>query len=169
VVCEEYERQLQMNILNINPDNIKEPLLDIGCGQSGNLVKHLRHKGIHALGFDRLTDNADGLYNADWLNIDYGIEQWGTIVSNLGFSNHFNHHHQRVDGRFAEYAGIYMQILESLKPGGSFHYAPGLPFIEALLDKKCYSITSINIPGTSYQTTIITKLNRAMIRFRRNT
>lgn len=157
VVCEEYELQLQMDILNIIPDKIKEPLLDIGCGQNGNLVKHLRHNGIHAFGFDRLINNADGLYNADWLNIDYGIEQWGTIVSNLGFSNHFNHHHQRVDGRIAEYASTYMQILHSLKPEGTFHYAPSLPFIEPLLDKKRFSITSINITGTSYQTTIITR------------
>jgi hypothetical protein len=60
----------------------------------------------------------------------------GTITSNLGFSNHFNHHHLRKDGHFIEYAKTFMDILNSLKIGGSFYYAPDLPFIEKYLDRS---------------------------------
>lgn len=64
------------------------------------------------------------------------MKKWGTIVSNLGFSNHFNHHNLREDGNFIKYAKTYMNILYSLKPGECFHYAPDLPFIEKYLDEN---------------------------------
>jgi hypothetical protein len=69
----------------------------------------------------------------------------GTITSNLGFSNHFNHHHLRKDGHFIEYAKTFMDILNSLKIGGSFYYAPDLPFIEKYLDRVKYRIKTHNI------------------------
>ena len=75
---------------------------------------------------------------------------WGTIISNLGFSNHFRHHHLRNDGDYLDYARKYMEILQSLKPGGAFYYAPDLPFIESYLDPQKYRITKREIPRTGF-------------------
>ncbi len=143
VACSEYTAELQIEILNLNINEIMEPVLDIGCGRHGNLVKYLRDKGLEAYGFDRLPDGLPYLTSADWLEFPYGVSKWGTIISHLGFSNHFHHHHLREDGDFVRYAEKYTEILGSLKPGGCFHYAPGLPFIEEYLNNERYRL---NVP-----------------------
>ncbi|HEY0138512.1 MAG TPA: hypothetical protein VGB85_30720, partial [Nannocystis sp.] len=83
---------------------------------------------------------------ADWLRHDYGVERWGTIVSHLAFSLHLLHHH--LAGRPAAfvYTELYMQILRSLRPGGVFAYAPGLPFLERLLPRGLYQCTRLTAP-----------------------
>ena len=145
VACSEYSPELQINILQIDTAQIIGPVLDIGCGKQCKLVRYFRQSGIEAFGIDRFV--ADELYlsGSDWLTFEYGVEKWGTITSNLGFSNHFNHHHLRNDGSFIAYAKKYMDILNSLKIGGSFHYAPDLPFIEQYLDKEKYQLTKRNV------------------------
>ncbi len=104
VACHEYSAILQMELLQIDTDKISLPVLDIGCGKQGNLVKHLRKIGIEAYGFDRFADADSFLFCSDWLEFGYGCKKWGTIISNLGFSNHFNHHHLRNNGQYIEYA-----------------------------------------------------------------
>jgi len=136
LACHEYSAELQIEILQIDIDKIASPVLDIGCGKQGNLVKYFRANGIEAYGCDRFAEESPFLNCLDWFEFEYGKNKWGTISSNLGFSNHFNHHHLRNDGHFIEYAKTYMDILNSLKIGGSFHYAPGLPFIEKYLDRS---------------------------------
>jgi SAM-dependent methyltransferase len=140
VPCSEYNAEFQLQIFGVNSNEIMSPVLDVGCGQSGNLVKHLRSIGINAFGIDRCSFDCDYLGNSDWLEYNYGNEKWGTIISNLGFSNHFIHHNLRSDGDFVNYAKAYMNILQSLLPGGSFYYAPDLPFVEKYLDKAKYSL-----------------------------
>ncbi len=155
VACSEYTPELQLEILNLNVKELMEPVLDIGCGRQGNLVKYLREEGIEAYGFDRLPENLPFLTSADWLEYPYGDSKWGTIVSNLGFSNHFHHHHLREDGDFLKYAEKYMEILRSLEPGGCFHYAPGLPFIEVHLNRDHYQLYAQNIGKDSFKSTKI--------------
>lgn len=157
VTCFEYDAKLQIEILHINLDNTLNPVLDIGCGTQGNLVNYLRNKGFEAYGIDRFADNYPHIEKVDWLEYDYGNEKWGIIISNLGFSNHFKHNHLRDDGNFTEYAKKYMSILKSLKPGGSFYYAPALPFIEIYLNTKEYHIQSFEIDKTGIKGTRITK------------
>jgi hypothetical protein len=159
ITCEEYSEILKKNILHLKDVQLLEPILDIGCGQDGNLVKYLRKNAFEAYGIDRFADNSLFLEKADWLNFDYDIEKWGTIMSNLGFSNHFIHNHLREDGNFIGYAKKYMDILESLKIGGCFCYAPDLPFIEQYLDENIYSIKKYDIEKLSFKTTIIKRLN----------
>ena len=159
VACSEYSAFLQKNILHLNDVQLLEPILDIGCGQEGNLVKYLRENAFECYGIDRFAGQSHFLKKADWLHVDYGIEKWGTIVSNLGFSNHFMHNHVREDGKFIEYAKKYMEILKSLQIGGCFCYAPDLPFIEQYLDKNIYSIKKYDIEDLSFKTTIIKRLN----------
>jgi hypothetical protein len=141
VACSEYSAEIQMEILRVDPLQLLEPILDIGCGSKATLVKYLCDIGYEAYGFDRISDNAPNLENADWLNFEFGNRKWGTIISNQGFSNHFRHHHLRNDGDFISYSKKYVEIINSLKPGGSFHYAPGLPFIEQYLDPSKFNIS----------------------------
>ena len=155
VVCEEYNALLQLDLLHIDLNNIKQPVLDIGCGKNGELVDFLRKSGIEAFGFDRCITNTEFCKDADWFDYHYGNEKWGTIISNLGFSNHFNHHHLRSDGNYVAYAQTYMQILHSLKSGGTFHYAPGLPFIEKFLDKEKYDTYTYNVFNSDYKATVV--------------
>ena len=146
VTCHEYSAELQLEILQMNMDHITGPVLDVGCGKLGNLVRHLRANGIEAYGCDRFAETGHFLTRSDWFEFEFGREKWGTITSNLGFSNHFNHHHLREDGNFAEYAKTYIDILNSLKIGGCFYYAPDLPFIEQYLDKKKYQSSAFFAP-----------------------
>lgn len=158
VACSEYSSDLQIDILQIAMDQICEPVLDVGCGKEGNLVLFLRQNGVDAYGFDRFADNDSFLFNSDWFEYTFEKDTWGTIISNLGFSNHFQHHHLRNDGSFIEYAKKYMNILSSLKIGGSFHYAPDLPFVEQYLDTDTYQLTKRNVGSYAFKSTRIKRL-----------
>lgn len=158
VACSEYSSELQINILKINIGQLKQPILDLGCGSKGMLVNRLKKEGLEVLGIDRYKFATQGFETADWLDYDYGIKRWGTIVSNLGFSNHFNHHNLREDGNYIEYAKTYMNILHSLKTGGKFHYAPDLPFIEKYLDGNQFSVKKYEISDYDFKTSVITRL-----------
>ena len=158
VACHEYSAELQLTIFQIDTDKIAGPVLDIGCGKQGNLVKHLRRSGIAAYGCDRFAESSPFLASQDWFEFVYGRDKWGTITSNLGFSNHFNHNHLRNDGRFIEYAKTYMDILNSLKIGGSFHYAPGLPFIEKYLDQSKFRVEMQKIGNSEVKSVRIMRL-----------
>ena len=65
----------------------------------------------------------------------------------MAFSNHFLHHHLRRYGHPERYAQRYMHILAALKPGGSFCYTPGLPFIEDLLPSDRYRVERFSLPA----------------------
>jgi hypothetical protein len=158
VACSEYSSAIQIDILQIDISNLMEPILDIGCGKKGYLVNYLRETGLEAYGIDRFSNNSKYFTNADWLEFEYGSMKWGTILSNLGFSNHFLHHHFRNDGNFIGYAKKYISILNSLKTGGCFHYAPDIPFIEMYLDKNKYRVSTINIGVSETKATIVKRL-----------
>jgi hypothetical protein len=156
VVCSEYSAEFQLKILDITLTDLIEPVLDLGCGQSANLVHYLRKKGINAYGMDRIILHPnEHLLRCDWLDYDFEPHHWGTIISNLSFALHFANHHGRKDSDYILYAQKYMEILDSLKPSGSFCYAPGLPFIEAYLPKEKYKVTSQMINDEFTSTKII--------------
>jgi hypothetical protein len=137
---------------------MNEPVLDIGCGVKANLVKYLRQNRIEAYGIDRFVIENSYLDNSDWFEYDFNKMKWGTIISNLGFSNHFLHHHLRTDGSFIDYAKQYMKILNSLKIGGSFHYAPDLPFVEQYLDSNRFHLIKQNIGNYGFKSIGIKRL-----------
>lgn len=159
VACSEYSPDLQMEILQLDLKNIIEPVLDIGCGQQGSLVVYLREMGIDAFGFDRFAYRKPFLHNSDWFEYKFEKNAWGTITSNLGFSNHFQHHHFRNEGNFIGYARKYMDILGSLRTGGSFHYAPDLPFVEQYLDTNKYQLAKCSIGDYAFQSSQVKRLN----------
>lgn len=158
VACSEYTPKLQIDVLQIDIKYVLQPVLDIGCGINGQLVNYLKNQGIEVYGIDRFKFPNSDLITADWLEYDYGKEKWGTIVSNLGFSNHFNHHNLREDGNYIEYGKTYMNILNSLKVGGCFHYAPDLPFIEKYLDKNQFDLIKYEINKYDVKTTMIKRI-----------
>ncbi len=158
VTCSEYSFELQKDILSLNNIELLEPVLDIGCGKNGSLVKSLLNDNIDAYGIDRFANDSPHFEKADWLVYNYGIRKWGTIISNLGFSNHFTHHHLRSDGNIVQYAKTYMNILQSLKTGGCFCYVPDLPFIEIYLDEKMFEIKKHSIKNMLFKAAIITRL-----------
>ena len=158
VACSEYSPQLQIDVLGIETGNLMEPILDVGCGKKGLLVKYLSYQGFSIVGIDRFSFTESNLLTADWLEYEYGNNHLGTIISNLGFSNHFIHHNLRDDGNYLAYGKKYMEILKSLKVGGSFYYAPALPFIECYLDPKEFRVHTKKAAGLDYNSTIIKRI-----------
>jgi len=157
VACAEYSAPLQLELLHIDLLSISEPILDVGCGRYGKLVLFLRECGLEAYGIDRIEPEPDFCQHADWFEYDFGVRKWGTIVSNLGFSNQFVHHHLRSDGDYMQYAKRYVAILESLRVGGKFHYAPSLSFIESYLDAKTFLRKEFSL-SEEYQSAIIERV-----------
>ncbi len=159
VVCAEYSFQIQLSILGIQLGSLKEPILDLGCGKHATLVRALRDRGFDAYGIDRMATAEPYLTQIDWFDFALAPNSWGTIISHLGFSNQFHHHHVRNDGRFVAYAQKYREILDSLKHGGSFFYAPDLPFIEGYVDRKRFNVYKQIICRLSQRSTSIQRIH----------
>lgn len=141
VVCAEYDPDLQCHLLGIEPVDLLQPVLDLGCGQHAGLVRALRARGLAVAGVDRVAAPLDGVTEGDWMTFPLRAGEWGTIISHLAFSLHFLHHHLRPGESDAErYATRYMALLGALRPGGAFVYAPGLPFLERLLPKDRFRV-----------------------------
>jgi len=140
VVCEDYSPELQLKIFGLSLTDLQPPVLDLGCGRRGGLTAYLRRQGVVAVGVDRIVEAADYLQVGNWLELDLRPGSWGTILSHMAFSNHFAFQHQYAHGEADRYARQYMAILNALKPGGRFCYAPGLPFMEDLLPGEKYVV-----------------------------
>jgi hypothetical protein len=139
----EYSPGLQIAVLGLS--QVETPVLDVGCGATAALVDYLRDAGIEGVGMDR-DAQAPGVVQADWLTQDYGRGIWGTVISHLGFSLHFLHHHLSDHELAFDYARAYMRILASLRVGGRFAYAPALPFLEEVLGDN-YRVESRTFDG----------------------
>jgi hypothetical protein len=135
VPCEEYSACFQLDILNLDLKEITEPILDIGCGADGTLVKFLRGGGLDVYGLDRLAPKEPFFYQNDWFDFDFGQRKWGTVVAHQSLSTHFIYNYLSNPSRVGSYVDLFMNILSSLEVDGKFCYAPGLPFFEASLEK----------------------------------
>jgi hypothetical protein len=130
--CAEYSAELQLEVLGLSLSELTEPVLDVGCGEQALLVRWLAERGIEAFGLDRHARGAR-VIRGDWLEFEFGVNRFGTIVSHQAFSLHFLRHHLAPGEVARRYALAYRAILGSLRKTGSFVYAPGLPFLERLL------------------------------------
>ncbi len=152
VPCQQYSPSFQMKVLGLSLDHMQGPILDIGCGSDARLVNDLREQDVEAYGFDRnITTKKPYLFRTNWFDFYFSPLKWGTLISNMAFSNHFWHHHLRQDGQYESYAQKYVEILNALKVGGTFIYSPGLPFMENILkevDKFEVSKHEIPMPET---------------------
>lgn len=139
VVSAEYTPTTQLTVLGLSLDLIRGPVLDIGSGEHAQLVQHMRSAGLHARGIDRL---GRGEMRGDWLTFDPGHERWATITAHHSFTLHFHHHHynpRSADASVA-YAEAFMRYLFALEVGGTFAYAPALPFFERILPADRWSV-----------------------------
>ena len=156
MVSQVYPPDFLLRLLGIQLDRILEPILDIGCGKEASLVLHLREQELEAYGIDRDHPQDEVVIEEDFLTFHYGMEMWGTVISNLSFSSHFLSHHEADDGTNLIFADAYRGILAGLKPGGRFVYAPSLPFMEEVLDGESYRITHRSITK-EYGSTMVEK------------
>jgi len=140
-VASEYSVGLQLEVLRIEPRALGSPILDVGCGPSALLVHHLRNLGLEAFGLERSPTDATYVQVGDWLETDFGLDRWGSIIAHLSFTNHFVLHHRDSETVAARYADAYLRLLRSLQEGGCFCYAPGVPFIEGLLPVDQYGVS----------------------------
>lgn len=147
VVSAEYDPALQLRVLGLDPAALAEPVLDLGCGVEARLVRWLRARGLAAEGIDRAAGPAEGIRRVDWLEAPLAPGSLGTVVSHLGFSLHFLHHHLRPGEEALRYARRYMEILRALRPGGVFAYAPGLPFVEEHLPAAEWEVERTPVPA----------------------
>lgn len=134
-VCSEYTPVLQLQMLGVAVADLREPILDLGCGEQAALVRFLREQGLETVGIDIEVEPGPFLHRADWFSFELGEHRWGTILSHQGFSLHFLHHHLRRNGHPERYARRFMEILRTLKPDGRFLYTPRLPFFEEVIAK----------------------------------
>ncbi len=146
VVSAEYDPELQLRVLGLDPAALAEPILDLGCGVEARLVRWLRARGLAAEGIDRAAEPAEGIHRAGWLEVPLAPGSLGTVVSHLGFSLHFLHQHLRPGDEALRYARRYMEILRALRPGGLFAYAPGLPFVEEHLPAAAWQVERTRVP-----------------------
>ena len=160
VICEEYSPDFQVKILRLNLKNIKEPVIDIGCGQSGNLVEFLRNYNFDVIGIDRMINKQSKyLIKKDWFNFIFENESWGTVISNAAFSNHITYTSKYEYDKLKLYLRKYDEILESIMIGGEFIYAPGIPFIEEKLDKDKFELKRYSITKDYY----LSKIKRKVV------
>jgi len=160
VICEEYSAEFQINLLQLNLEKLKEPILDIGCGKSGYLVKYLKSKNKEVLGIDRLIINeTDYLLKTDWNEFEFKEQTWGTIISNMAFSNHMIYAVNYDQDKYELIVRKYKEILNSLKVGGEFIYAPSELKTELSEIEKGFSKENYQLSKT-YQ---LTKIKRLLV------
>ncbi len=141
----EYAPTTQLEVLHTRCEDLLDPVLDLGCGRRGGLVRWLRAHARQVVGLDREAARLPGLVAADWFLVDLGRGQWGSILSHMAFSSYFMHAHLNDPEEARRCAARYMAILEALRPGGSFLYAPGLPFLETLLPSDRYEVARFRV------------------------
>ncbi|HEV7329444.1 MAG TPA: hypothetical protein VGN63_00235 [Flavisolibacter sp.] len=158
VVCAEYSAFTQLQTLGIDISDLAEPILDLGCGKDHHLVNYLHARGFDVYGMDRNATPAEKIFRRSWIDAVFQPGYWGTIISHLGFSNHFMHHHLKAKSDHLLYARKYVELLKALKVGGRFYYAPDLLFIEIYLDANQYSLQKKQVPQTTFYTSAVQRL-----------
>lgn len=159
VVCENYSSDFLMSLYDLNVEHLAGPILDIGCGHDAVFVRFLREHNKEACGFDRVIGaSAKWLWEADWFSFDFKPSSWALILANQSFSLHFLHFHLREGDAVLLYARRYMKIIHSLKPGGSFMYAPAIPFFETVLPEKHFRVSHRRAFGR-FEVTTVTRLH----------
>ncbi len=158
VICRNYSAKFQLDLFGLDPRAIMQPVLDIGCGASAELVRHLRRSGIEAYGLDRsLKAKKPYLLQGDWLQTAFEAGKWGTVISHLAFSNHFIYVEKFDEAQISRYIDKYREILYSLKPGGLFAYAPTSSALEKGAVERRFTKESVLI-GNGYGFTKISRV-----------
>jgi hypothetical protein len=141
VINNEYSPEFQEKVLGIDAAELMEPILDMGCGKNANLVTRLKESGKNIIGIDRVISVNDGsAKKISWFDFNFEKSHWGTIVANMSFTNHMIYSMANEKDRIYDYLILYKKIIESLKPGGRFFYAPSVQSVEERLDDHVYDV-----------------------------
>jgi SAM-dependent methyltransferase len=147
-LCATYSPELQLRLLRLDARDMPGPVLDLGCGEAGALVHHLRALGRDdAWGVDALCETGGSLIRASWFEAPLTPGIWGTIIAHQSFSLHVLRAHLRgSEAEATHFARTYMRILQALKPGGIFAYAPAIPFFEDCLPTNWWEVVRRALP-----------------------
>jgi hypothetical protein len=104
IASEEYSVNLQLRVLHLTLDRMREPILDIGCGKDAAFVQWLIRQRKNALGIDLCTNPMRGCLSVDWFKFPFVPGHFGTITAHLSFSLQFLKHHLDVHGQAERYA-----------------------------------------------------------------
>ncbi len=141
VTYEEYSAEFQIELFGLDLASLQEPILDVGCGSRANLVRHLRAAGLEAYGIDRCVDTScPYILQVDWFDYRFEKDRWGTLISNMGFTNHLNYAYRHDFSQLERHLLKMKEMMEALAPGGCFTYAPGLPAVEEAFPAQQYII-----------------------------
>ena len=143
-----YAPDLQLRLLGLDPLRTPGPVLDLGCGEDGALVRHMEALGrSDVFGIDVLCETGGGLSRASWFDAPLAPGRWGTIIAHQSFTLHFLRAHALgSESGAARHARTYMRMLGALGPQGRFLYAPAVPFFEMCLPKDTWNVHRRNLP-----------------------
>ena len=140
IPCSEYSYNLQVSILRINETNIREPIIDIGCGKHANLIKELEKRYNNVYGIDQYINDKSNVICENWFDFNFKSNTWGTIIAHMSFTNHYRRSISFSSPELNNYSNKYVEILESLKDGSYFIYTPSIPEVEDELDEDKFEI-----------------------------
>lgn len=142
IPCAEYSANFQFDLLRLTDLPLLEPILDIGCGAAGSLCALLRRRGLREVyGLDQYVSNRSFIQCGNWLEYSFQKNIWGTLIAHMSFTNHFRRTLIQEEPQQVIYRKKYLEILDSLRPGGTFVYTPVLPDIEETLDGSRFTVT----------------------------
>jgi len=146
VVNEQYSFNFQLKLFDFSINELNEPIIDIGCGSKAEFVRMLQLQGKDAFGIDRIINSeTEKIIQTSWFDYHLFPESWGTIYSNMSFSNHFIYALKNDEKQISKYLQKYQELLKALRNNGKFIYAPSLPEVEAALDTNQYEIKQIQM------------------------
>jgi hypothetical protein len=142
----------------VNAIELRQPILDLGCGMETTLVDKLILRGLEVFGLDQYHSTRTNIFCGNWLEFDFQQREWGTIFSHMAFSNHFNRAVVSASN-IKLFASKLNEILYSLAQGGSFVFSPSIQEIERLISSNDFFIEKYeNVAGVRMlDTTKITK------------
>lgn len=160
IPCAEYSFQFQDQILRLSEHFLKEPIIDIGCGATCQLVGFLRKNGYSEVyGLDQFVSNDSKIICSNWFDFKFRESSWSTIIAHMSFSNHLRRSLINNDDKKAIYVGKYHEILKSLNNNGLFIYTPSVKILEEALNPKDYEVTYYkNLKDSDLDTVYVKKL-----------
>jgi hypothetical protein len=169
VPCEEYSAGFQLSLLGLDLNSLIQPVLDLGCGSNGALVKFLRQQGIEAYGVDRLAPREKYFVQSDWFTFDFDRASWGCILAHQSLSIHFIYAYLHQPASTGKFSRLSMSILSAMQEDSFLCYAPGMPFFEEQVEKmEDYLVMrhkiSMHLPEVE-QISYSTRIQRAKHRF----
>lgn len=160
IPCSEYTGEFQNEILRTDLHQLEEPIIDIGCGLSYELIKLLRRNGYSEVyGLDQYVNTDSKIVCSNWFDYTFQESTWGTIIAHMSFSNHLRRSIINNDEYKETYVKKYYEILHSLKQDGVFIYTPSVKVIEDKLHRNEYKIQYFrNVTDNNLDTVYIRKL-----------